>query len=251
MPKVSRTRRFLKIFLPLLLTIVVILLAIKGIRGFLYNNPIFRIARLELSQAYPLDNRIKKSIQGKNIFKINLKELSQKIIRQHPEMLRAEIKRLFPDKVVIELEMRLPFARIESRAPPYKTFLVDQEGFILPRTISAPANQLPLIVGINTDLVRIRPGKHSESIQLARALALFKEILSRQATAEYRVNKLDVTNYKNISFFINEEIEVKIGAGDFERRLTLLGRTFSELKANDYQPKYIDLRFGDPIIGTR
>ena len=77
------------------------------------------------------------------------------------------------------------------------------------------------------------------------------EIRSRQASAEYKVNKIDVTSYKNISFFIDHGIEVKIGAGDFEQRLALLDRTFSELKDNEYQPKYIDLRFGDPIIGTR
>ena len=266
MRKINRTRHSLKLFLLFLLIVAVIPLALKGLFAFLHTNPAFKIVELEVSGACPLDpslkmirkvyplgldNRIKESIQDKNIFKIDLKELSRRIIAQHPEILEAEVRRLLPNKIIINLKRRIPFARIESARYPYKIFFVDKEGFVLTDIEPTSFNELPLIVGINTKLARIREGKQSESVQLTKALSLLKEIATRKAAADYEIAKIDVTSYKNISFFIDEGIEVRIGAGDFERRLILLERTFSKLKANGYQPKYIDLRFGDPIIGTR
>ncbi len=266
MRKINRTRHSLKLFPLFLLIVAVILLALKGLFTFLYTNPTFKIVELEVSGTYPLDpslkmirkvyplgldNSIKESIQNKNIFKINLKELSRRIIAQHPEILKAEVRRLVPNKIIINLKRRIPFARIEPAGYPYKIFFIDREGFVLTDKKPASFDELPLIVGINTELARIREGKQSESIQLMKALSLLKEIATREDAADYEIAKIDVTSYKNISFFINGGIEVKIGAGNFKERLDLLSRTLCELKANGYQPKYIDLRFGDPIIGTR
>lgn len=198
-----------------------------------------------------MDNGIKESIRNMNIFKINLKELSERIIAEHPEILKAEVRRFLPDKVTIKLKHRLAFARIEPQGYSYKTLFVDKEGFILKEVDSASFNTLPKITGINTELARIREGKQSESIQLTKALSLLKEIVAFGDGVDYEVTRIDVTSYKNLSFFMNNGIEVRIGAGNFKERISLLNRTISELQTDNYQPEYIDLRFGDPIVGTR
>lgn len=251
MRKVNKTRHILKPFLLFLLSLVIILFVLKGLASFLYTNSTFKITQLEISGNYLLDNSIKESIRNMNIFKINLKELSERIVVEHPEILKAEVRRLLPDKVAIKLKHRLPFARIEPQGYFYKTLFVDKEGFILKEVDSPSFNALPKITGINTKLARIREGKQSESIQLTKALSLLREIVAFGDRVDYKVTRIDVTSYKNLSFFINSGIEVRIGAGNFKERLSLLNRTLSELQADNYQPEYIDLRFGDPIIGTR
>lgn len=251
MRKVNKTRHILKPFLLFLLSLVIILFVLKGLASFLYTNSTFKITQLQISGNYPLNDSIKESIRSINIFKINLKELSRMIIVEHPEILKAEVRRLLPDKVTIKLKHRLAFARIEPQGYSYKILFVDKEGFILKGVDSASFNTLPKITGINTELARIREGKQSESIQLAKALSLLKEIVVFEDRVDYEVTRIDVTSYKNLSFFMNSGIEVRIGAGNFKERLSLLNRTLSELQTDDYQPEYIDLRFGDPIIGTR
>lgn len=251
MRKINKTRHSLKPFLLFLLGLVIILFVLKGLAAFLYTHSTFKITQLEVSGNYFLNNSIKESIRNMNIFKINLKELSHRIIAEHPEILRAEVRRLLPDKVMIKLKHRLAFAQIEPQGYSYKTLFVDKEGFILKEVDPASFNTLPKITGINTELARIREGKQSESIQLAKALLLLKEIVSFGDRVDYEVIRIDVTSYKNLSFFMNNGIEVKIGAGNFKERINLLNRTLSELQIDSYQPEYIDLRFGDPIIGTR
>lgn len=251
MRKINKTRHSLKPFFLFLLGLVIIIFVLKGLALFLYTNSTFKITQLQVSGNYPLDNSIKESIWNMNIFRINLKELSHMIIAKHPEILKAEVRRFLPDKVAIELKHRLVFARIEPQGYFHKTLFVDKEGFILKKSDSTSFNALPKITGINTELARIREGRQAESIQLTKALSLLREIVAFGDRVDYEVTRIDVTSYKNLSFFIDSGIEVRIGAGNFKERISLLNRTLSELEPDDYQPKYIDLRFGDPIIGTR
>ena len=47
-----------------------------------------------------------------------------------------------------------------------------------------------------------------------------------------------------------EGIEIRIGEEDFKVRLQRLKTVLVEFKKREVHPRYIDLRFGDPIVGA-
>jgi len=68
---------------------------------------------------------------------------------------------------------------------------------------------------------------------------------------DHEIHMIDVSDGRNISFYIEGGIEIKIGGEDFRARLLMLIKTLESVRLDKSQIKYIDLRFGSVIIGPR
>ena len=70
--------------------------------------------------------------------------------------------------------------------------------------------------------------------------------------SKFKLKNIDVTDIRNISFYFDaENVEIKIGDNEFNKRLDALGTVLEQLGQDIGRVKYIDLRFEDPIVGPR
>jgi cell division septal protein FtsQ len=109
---------------------------------------------------------------------------------------------------------------------------------------------VPLVEG-----VQIKPGERRTKIITSRnlkvAISLLRSIKDIRTVADFGVESVDARDLRNISFYLRNGIEVRIGSENFKERLDVLAKTLKDPRMIMDRIKYIDLRFGDAVIGPR
>jgi cell division septal protein FtsQ len=86
-------------------------------------------------------------------------------------------------------------------------------------------------------------------------LFLIDALSQNKKLSKYQIKTIDIADTRNISFFLSaknaEKVEIKIGDGEFNKRLDVLATVLEQLSKDIERVKYIDLRFEDPIVGPR
>lgn len=180
------------------------------------------------------------SVSELNLLTFDMQRVSRDIRARHPELADVFIRKQFPNKLLIVIKERVPLAIIALKSP----YLSDAEAFILP--FKSTYGDLPKIIGIHPRQIQLFA--KTPSLRLKKALNLLKELEKAKILPEYKISQIDVTQYSDITFDFKNRIKVKMGQGDFVRKINLLAKVLTELKATDTAPKYIDMRFDSPII---
>lgn len=182
-----------------------------------------------------------------NIFSINLKGLAENILSLHPEIETVNLRRRLPNRIVANIKMRKPVAQIKLS----RYFPIDSSGVLLPGARNIPDENLPVLVGVDFSLRRNKIGDKIESKNLEKALLLIKGLGDYNWFNGFKVNTIDLVDSRNISIFMDNGIEVKVGDRDFGIRIEKLRRVLPDLPADLTGIKYIDLRFEDVVIGQK
>ena len=189
-------------------------------------------------------------IVGTNIFFLDLKKLKKEIERSHTEFKDVVVRRILPNKLIVEAELRKPIAQIRSD----RYYFVDKEGVLLPDVKNFPDPELPIIVGIGINLAKVKPYNFSrlEKDRIDKALVIIRGMQGIDLLRKLELKSVDIADPGNLSFFLEQSnVEIKIGKSDFTKRLELLAALLEQVGSDINNFKYIDLRFEDPILGPR
>jgi len=189
-------------------------------------------------------------VVGENIFFVDLNALKEKVEAGHPGFKDIVIRRLLPNKLVVQASLRKAIAQIRSN----RYYPVDAEGVLLPDVKNFPDPDIPIISGIGVNVARLKSSKFSkfEKEKIKKALGLIKEMQAIEDLSEYKLKAVDIADPGNFSFFLERSnVEIKIGNSDFHNRLKVLSTLLEQIGSDIDKFKYIDLRFEDPIIGHR
>jgi len=248
----------------------------------LKNSSLFKIKTVVVSD--PSMQFIKASrlvnLKGKSIFALDLKPLTEKLQAQYPEIAQIKLLKRFPDQIAVATKRRVAFAQVRMRN---KDITVDGQGVILSMGLSvSPLQDLPLIVGVDSQKAWASPGRQLQGQDIKTALTLIKVFRSNKYLSVYKILKIDVKNLSQIEFYMTD-IDVRTNHAtlskkkDVEIRTTSIGIPFTEVSAlkgivdqNNLFDKiqmlslmlsqaklkldeinYIDLRFKEPIIGKK
>lgn len=230
------------------------LLAGLGIRvcfGQIIFSDYFRVDHMEIYRdniPSILENIESYGIHSKSlIHQINLGQLKQKILANHPEFRVVVVRRIFPNALKIEIESRRPVAQIFLK----KYYLTDKDGRILPSSKNLPDPELPVINGLELEAADLKIGKEYQLDRLQKALAFIEAVETTRAIHLSEVTSIDVLDNKSLDFYLKSGIQVKIGKEMFSERLKVLSKTLEQLNVPQEQVRYIDLRFDDPVIGPK
>ncbi|MBI4335865.1 MAG: FtsQ-type POTRA domain-containing protein [Candidatus Omnitrophica bacterium] len=224
------------------------------LNSFVAASPYFKIEKVEivLIGRVPLSRETARSLftihKGRSIFDVDLKDTKDYILSHYPEVRTLVINKVFPDKLVLTLRPRRPVAQISLVSG---FCLVDGEGIVLPGMRNFASEGLPTLIGVDSAAVLSKTGRRDGHAALKKALRLLEVIYQTRFSDDHEVNIIDVSDQRNLSLFIEGGIEIKIGAEDFRNRLATLEKTFESGRLDKSQIKYIDLRFGNVIIGPR
>ncbi|MCK4462997.1 MAG: cell division protein FtsQ, partial [Candidatus Omnitrophica bacterium] len=131
----------------------------------------------------------------------------------------------------------------------FKYFPVDEEAVVLSPQSEAKEG-LPIITGISI-WARPKKGEILRSNRINSALALLKGINESKILTEYEVERIDVSNIRNITFYLDNGLEIKIGHGNLREKLKKLSIILSDPKIDINNLKYVDLRFKDAVLGPK
>lgn len=243
----------LKKIRPLLLTknflwAAVILSLILAAFIFLKKSPYFAINNItvvDLARATSLTTGdLLRLYKGRNIFDVDIGSISSRIKGDYPVVKEVAVKRVMPGSLKITVVPRIPVAKVKMR----EYFPVDKTGMVLSPDMRS--ERVPVIVGVSSWL-RPRVGERLKSLQLTSAFGLIDALKEGSFLSGYEVSVIDVSNYKNPSFYLESGIEVKVGSGNFADKLKKLKTTLANPDLDKDNIKYIDLRFEGVVIGPK
>ena len=237
-----------------LIVLLIVFLIAAGVIRYFYvfytTSPYFTVKKVivvgdthKSSVDYTVIN---KAAVGKNIFKVNLGAIGDYMMTNYREMRNLELKRAFPDSVVALVTLRKPIAQLAHE----RYYPIDQDCVVLSDVKDAPDKKLPVISGINVNLPKAI-GKKIDSQSLRQVLILFKFIKESGILKNHILCEIDAGNLKGISFTLDQGTEIRIGYEDYAARLKNLKEILADPKIWPSDIGYIDLRFGEPVIGPK
>jgi cell division septal protein FtsQ len=217
--------------------------AILGLRVWLTNFSGFNLKHISVvdEQGRPVENPQdflrRDQLGDAKLFNLDIKAIVADIQARHPQLHTVSIRKHFPNRLLVVLKERCPIAIIELK----RACLVDAEGVILP--FQSGYTDLPRIIGVRR---RDAPFSKSSSPRVEKALTLLAELKKAKLFPKYKVAQINMARYRDVIFYLQSGIEVKMGENDFTRKTELLGKILAELTTKDRMPQYIDMRFEDP-----
>lgn len=99
--------------------------------NYFYKSEYFKVKNIDIqNNTHYKDEEVKVLIPkviGVNIFEINKKKVEETIARELNWVKEAELRKIFPDKVIIKLDERKPYLKIVYKD---RYFLMDSEGVV-------------------------------------------------------------------------------------------------------------------------
>jgi cell division septal protein FtsQ len=184
---------------------------------------------------------------GRNIFKINLRQEAQKMSRVYPDYKKIVLRRVLPDRIVIDFEPRQAVALLRLS----DDFYVDREGVLFRLSRQRQSNsQLPLIVGLGARIPNPRSGAKYNEESLQAILEFINHLKEDRVLSEYiKIQQADLTNINDVILFTSAGCKINLGAiGSPDKDLSILRRLVSDIKPDLTTVEYIDLRFREPVV---
>jgi cell division protein FtsQ len=156
------------------------------------------------------------------IFGINLREARARLLRL-PWVANAEVKRRYPDDIVVNVTERVPFARWQS---PGGLFVVEKNGRPITGEGADTFARLPLLAG-------------GDAPPNAGTLV---ELVSRHHAVASRVAAYQFQSERRWNLLLNDGVVVKLPETGWEKQLDVLDRLIAEKGVLESDIREIDLR---------
>jgi len=185
----------------------------EALRRFFWQNPDYNLAEVAIHTDGPLTReqiiQATNIHEGRNIFTINL-SAARKGLMTLPQVERAEIERILPNKISIDIAERKPVAWVAQKddgdpSSDPGAFLIDHDGMLLRVKNQVPDYyHLPVISGLAVDNY-----EEGESIDLPEVKAALQLIrLTGENPARYQIRSIDVS--KGYCMIATDERHAKI-----------------------------------------
>jgi cell division septal protein FtsQ len=185
----------------------------EALRRFFWLNPDYNLAEVAIHTDGVLTRgqiiEATNIQEGKNIFAINL-SAARKGLMALPQVDRAEIERILPNKISIDITERKPVAWVTGKedgdpsADP-GAFLIDRNGTLLRVKGQVPEYyHLPVICGLEVD--NYEEGDTVDLPEVRAALELIR--ITGENPARYQVRSIDVS--KGYCMIVTDERDAKI-----------------------------------------
>ncbi len=185
-----------KFFLILLLIVIVLILLFSSNLFHITEIHVTGNSRLSQEEIISLSN-IKKYT---NLFKLNKLQSIEKI-KENAYIENVTIKRKLPNQIEIEIEERIPKYMLQI-ADSY--VYINNQGYML--ELSNEKLEIPILVGITTDLSNIKPGNRINVEDLKKmdmVIKIFETANSNEIG--HLITKIDISDDKNYTLILETE----------------------------------------------
>lgn len=240
---------FKKPLILLLLVMVISITSIYLIKKAIVKSSYFNIKRIVLTGASDIEPP--QDLLGKNLFSIDLQQVQKRLMFDYPELRDVEISRSLPSVLVIDIEPRLPIAKLKLYGKT-KFYFIDKEATILGLLDQKQYATLPEISGVGRKVKNLTTGETINSSLLDIALKVLEEYADIEELKQYAIEEIDVSDLNDAFFKIRlggMRLKIIIGREQISQRLKVLSALLSKIRSNLSGIRYIDLRFKDPVTG--
>lgn len=230
-------KEFIRILFQILLVLSLLFLTHK-----IYLNTIedtfFRVKEIEVKGCRRLkpDTIISmaKIEDMANIFTLNLNDIAKRL-EINPWIEYVDIRKVFPDKILIQIEERKPIAIVHLE----KFYYIDSNGVIFSPVGEMDKFDFPILTGLRDNF--LENGKIMEGDLVIKAIEFLRIIEKRKVAPIDEISEIHINKYFGIHCIsLNEGIEIRMGWDNFEEKLKRLSIIWSDLKKRGIDAIFID-----------
>lgn len=204
----------------------------------LSEDPFFHLKEIEIRGCQKIEEKSLHRLLGlegrPNLFTISLKEIGKRV-SSHPWVEGAKVRKVFPNKLIIEIEERKPVAILQLD----ELYYLDSKGVIFSPLGERDGYNFPLITGLTPSAVEKDPQEVKEL--LLKALELLKIVDQEGVLLLERVSEIHMDRQNGIHFFTQAEgIKVRMGWDQFREKIKRFSVIWKDLRKRGIAVAFID-----------
>lgn len=218
----------------------------EGMRRFFWENADYVLTEIEIKTDGPLTREqitVATGIrEGVNIFTIDLAKAREALVMM-PQVEHAEVERMQPNKIVIEIAERKPVAWIAAKYDEdptlhAKSFLVDRRGVLMKARNQLPEYfHLPVIYGVATD--NFDPGETVATPELKAALDLLR--LTADKPEQFQACSIDLSRGYCMVVTDQRHAKITFGLEHIDRQIERLGLVLEHVEEGNREIQTVNL----------
>ncbi|MGZ3558056.1 MAG: cell division protein FtsQ/DivIB [Thermodesulfobacteriota bacterium] len=194
----------------------------------LLADPYFRVREVEVQGAQKIPKETLLSltvVEGMpNLFSVKLKEVVKRL-ESHPWVERVQVKKVFPNKILIQVEEKSPMAIIQLG----ELYYIDTKGEIFSPVGERDDYNYPYLTGLTRQVLEKDPLEAQRLIN--KALELLRMIHQEKIPPLEEISEVHMEKAFGIQCFTKAEgVEVKLGWEEFGEKLKRLSLIWSDLR---------------------
>ncbi|OGP32315.1 MAG: hypothetical protein A2073_02160 [Deltaproteobacteria bacterium GWC2_42_11] len=228
------------------ISVIVIFAAGRFFYNELLNAPFLQIKEVNINGVMRVSKgevlELMGITPGDNIIAVDADEIRERVER-HPWIKTVKVGRRMPDKILVEIKERVPFAIINLDA----LYLIDDGGSVFKRVSIEDDVDLPVIsAGISKDELE---GDEEVSKLVIGAIDLISLISGKIYFSIDRLSEIKIDPVYGLTLYIMDSgTRIEIGHNNFEEKLNRLDRVINELGNNTQAVETIDLNYGERVV---
>jgi len=182
---------------------------------------------------------------GAPLYKANLTAIQRNVMSHH-YIKDALIERNLPNSIHIRIFERVPIAMVNLSEPLY----LDEDGVILPKSVSYKVFDLPMISGISGKDPLVLGSTLAQPVEI-EALQLLAVLRTVNRPLYHNISEIQIRNGEDIVIYSAEGgVPIIFGYGDLPSKLIRLEVFWNDIvrtRGVQYL-QYVDLRYQDQIV---
>jgi len=230
----------------LVLTVAVVAFLWRVVYGYMKETPLLTLNEITVEGCQKTSEKDILSMtqldRQRNILSIDLAKLRSKV-QANPWIERAQIRRIFPDKISIKITERKPVAIILLD----RLYYIDGQGGIFARVPKGHQIDHPVLTGLLRDDFKAHPDEAWRLV--SKALQLIRVIEGGETLPQKDISEIHMDKAFGLSIYTNDgAIEIKLGHDLYEAKWKRLERVWRYLRKRPLKPVYIDCNYEKRVI---
>jgi hypothetical protein len=237
-----------------LVCILVLGIALAGMALAAYGRGIcasslFTVRQITIAQhLQPLELPELAKLKGKNLFSVDLPKAEAKVHARYPQLAELRVIRRFPDEIFVTAVRREPFAKVFIDG---HSCVIDRQGYMIGAPIEGQES-LTVIKGLKRQKVSAGELIRDERVKLGVMIIMFFREDRRLSSVQLETVHVDDLTRIVCDVEVEEaEFQAIMDKENITARLKMFSDVLSRGGLDLQQIKYMDFRFGEPILGQK
>ena len=167
----------------------------------------------------------------------------------HPFIKGARVSYRYPNKIILEISERTPFARVNNG--PDNMIMLDENCFVIPNIEEVKNYSVPTLSKFNSEPELYPIGEKALSVKIKDTIKWLKALNQKHPDLYHDISEIFLTNNDEINLILAENpTRIMLGNRDTHHKIDLL-KAFEKTigdKKNITDFAYLDMRYNNQVI---